>query len=168
MAVNAYLHIEGVDGPSVGRSGMIDILSYGFGATQTATYSAGPSGQQPKAGRVDFNNLTITKVTDASSPVLYYNCATAVILSNVYILYDKPIGDKQQDYYRIYLHDAVITSIQSSGHKEETTETVSFAFAAVEIAYKPEKDDGELDAAIAKGFNLTTLTPDYAADTPMK
>jgi len=33
---------------------------------------------------------------------------------------------------------------------------VSFAFQAIEIAYKAEKDDGTLDGAIAAGFDLST------------
>jgi len=35
----------------------------------------------------------------------------------------------------------------------------------VEIAYKPEKDDGTLDAAIPKGYDLELLTADFAADS---
>lgn len=168
MAVNAYLHIDGIEGPSGSRSGFIDIISYSWGVTQTQTYSAGASGQETKAGRADFANLIIKKVTDATTPFLTYNCAMGTILSNAYILYDKPVGDKQQDYFRIYLKDALITSVQMSAEKEDTSETISFAFQAVEIAYKPEKDDGSLDAAISKGFNLATLMPDYAADKPMQ
>jgi hypothetical protein len=33
----------------------------------------------------------------------------------------------------------------------------------VEVAYRPEKDDGTLDAAIRKGYDLETLKSDYAA-----
>ena len=73
---------------------------------------------------------------------------------DVYLLYDKPVGDKQDDYFRIYLKDALITSVQLSGSHENPTESVSFAFQAVEIAYKPEKDDGSLDAASARATTL--------------
>jgi hypothetical protein len=44
---------------------------------------------------------------------------------------------------------------------------VSFAFQAVEIAYRPEKDDGSLDGAIPKGYNLESLTPGYAAPSTL-
>ena len=84
-------------------------------------------------------------------------------MNEVYILYDKPVGDKQQDYFRIYLKDALITSVQLSGSNENPTESVSFAFQGVEVAYRPEKDDGTLDAAIRKGYDLETLKSDYAA-----
>ena len=48
----------------------------------------------------------------------------------------------QQDYFRIYLKDALVTSLQLSGSSENPTESITFAFQAVEIAYKAEQDDG--------------------------
>lgn len=163
MAVNAYLYVDGVTGPSTSKTGFIDILSFSWGVSNTSTYGAGASGKEAKAGRADFSNLTIMKVLDATSPILTNHCASGDILQKVYILYDKPVGDVQADYFRIYMQDALITSVQLSGSNENPTESVSFAFQAVEIAYKPEKDDGSLDGAIAKGYNLETLKSDYAA-----
>src|SRR5215469_3931768 len=157
MAVNAYLFIDGVDGPSTSRTNHIDILSYSWGVTQTAVYGSGASGQEAKAGRADFSNLTIMKVLDKTSPLLCDHCSSGNILSKVYILYDKPVGDKQQAYFRIWLKDALITSQQLSGSSENPSESVSFAFQAVEVAYAAEKDDGTLDAFVPKGFNLEDL-----------
>jgi type VI secretion system secreted protein Hcp len=163
MAVNAYLFIDGVTGPSTSKTGHIDVLSFSWGVSQTSTYGAGASGMEAKAGRADFSNLTIMKVLDKTSPLLCDHCASGDILKKVYILYDKPVGTAQEDYFRIYLKDALITSVQLSGSNENPTESVSFAFQAVEIAYKAEKDDGTLDAAVPKGYDLETLKSDYAA-----
>jgi type VI secretion system secreted protein Hcp len=107
------------------------------------------------------------KVLDKTTPALCDHCATGNIFPKVYILYDKPVSDKQQAYFRVWLKDALITSVQLSGSNENPTESVSFAFQAVEIGYSPEKDDGSLDAAIRKGYNLETLTADFAADDPL-
>ena len=164
MAVNAYLFVDGVEGPSTSKENHIDILSFSYGVSQTAVYGAGASGKEAKAGRADFSNLSVMKVLDKTSPLLHDHCASGNILSKVYILYDKPVGDKQQGYFRIWLKDALITSVQLSGSNENPSESVSFAFQAVEVAYCPEKDDGSLDGAISKGYNLETLTADYAAD----
>jgi len=163
VAVNAYLYIDGVTGPSTSKTGYIDILSFSWGVSQTSVYGAGASGKEAKAGRADFTNLTIMKVLDATTPLLFDHCATGNILKEVHILYDKPVGDKQDDYFRIYLKDVLVTSVQLSGSNENPTESVSFAFQAVEVAYKPEKDDGSLDAAVSKGYDLASLKADYAA-----
>lgn len=163
MAVNAYLNVDGITGPSTSKTGFIDILSFSWGVSQTATYGTGQSGKEAKAGRADFSNLSIMKVLDSTSALLCDHCATGNILASVYIVYDKPVGDKQADYFRIYLKDAIITSVQLSGSNENPTESVSFAFQAVEIAYKAENDDGTLAGAVPKGYDLELLTADYAA-----
>ena len=50
------------------------------------------------------------------------------------------------------LKDALITSVQLSGSNENPTESVSFAFQGVEIAYKAENDDGTLAGAVGEGL----------------
>ena len=137
MAVNAYLYIDGVEGPSTSKPNHIDVLSFNWGVRQASTYGPGQSGKEAKAGRADFAELTITKVLDKTTPFLCDNCASGDILDEVYILYDKPVGDKQDDYFRVYLKDALITNVNLSGSNENRTETVSFAFQAVEVAYRP-------------------------------
>src|ERR1700748_1237230 len=109
MAVNAYLFIDGVEGPSTSKTGFIDVLSFSWGVSQTSTYGAGASGKEAKAGRADFSNLSIMKLLQKPRPLWSDHCATGNILSKVYIVYDKPVGDKQADYFRIYLKDALIT-----------------------------------------------------------
>ncbi|MBZ5727233.1 MAG: type VI secretion system tube protein Hcp [Acidobacteriia bacterium] len=163
MAVNAYLFVDGVEGPSTSKPKHIDVLSFSWGVSQTAVYGAGASGKEAKAGRADFTNLSIMKVLDKTTPLLADHCATGDILKQVYLLYDKPVGDKQQDYFRIYLKDALITSVQLSGSNENPTESVSFAFQGVEIAYRSEDDTGKLEAAIRKGYDLELLTANFAA-----
>ena len=164
MAVNAYLYVDGVDGPSTSKPGCIDVLSFSWGVSQTAVYGTGASGKEAKAGRANFSDLTIMKVLDKTTPLLCDHCATGDILKKVYLLYDKPVGDKQAPYFRIWIKDALITSVQLAGSSENPTESVSFAFQGVEIAYAPEKDDGTLDAAVRKGYDLELLTANFAAD----
>ena len=164
MAVNAYLYVDGVEGPSTSKPGHIDVLSFSWGVSQTAVYGAGASGKEAKAGRANFSDLSIMKVLDKTTPLLCDHCATGDILKKVYLLYDKPVGDKQAPYFRIWIKDALITSVQLSGSNENPTESVSFAFQGVEIAYAPEKDDGTLDAAVRKGYDLELLTANFAAE----
>jgi type VI secretion system secreted protein Hcp len=161
--VNAYLYVDGIEGPSTSKANHIDILSFTWGVNLTSVYGAGASGKEAKAGRASFENLSIMKVLDKTSPLLFDHCATGNILEKVYILYDKPIGDKQADYFRIWLKDALITHVLLSGSSDNPTEAITFAFQAVEIAYKAEKDDGSLDAAIPKGYDLSALDGSFAA-----
>jgi len=157
--INAYLTIDGVEGPSTSKPKAIDILTFSFGAEQTATYQAGSSGNQAKVGRANVHDLTITKVLDPTTPLLFDHCVTGDILKEVTLAYDKPVKDAQQDYFQIVMTDALITSVALSGTSENPTETISMAFQKVKVGYAPEKDDGSLDGIVFKGFDMTTLKP---------
>jgi type VI secretion system secreted protein Hcp len=163
MAVNAYLFIDGVEGPSTSKENHIDVLSFDWSVNQETTYGEGNSGHESKAGCAELGKLNVTKVLDKTSPILADHCASGDILKEVYILYDKPTGGGQDDYYRIYLKNALITQVIVQGNREALSESVSFAYDAIEYAYRPEKADKTLDAAITKGFDISTLTPGFAA-----
>jgi type VI secretion system secreted protein Hcp len=158
MAVNAYLVIDGRPGPSTSKPDAIDILSFSFGATQSAVLGPGSSGGEARAGRANVSDITIMKVLDKTSPLLFDDCVTGNFLKKVDIIYDKPMGDNQEDYFKIHMEDALITSIQLSGSSENPVESISFAFSKVKVSYNPE-EDGSLKGFIDKGFDVLKLKP---------
>lgn len=158
MAVNAYLIVDGRPGPSTSLKDAIDILSFSFGASNSAVIGPGSSGGESRAGRADVSNLTIMKVLDKTSPLLFDDCVTGDYLKKVELQYFKPVGDQQQPYFKVHMENALITSIQLSGSSENPTESVSFAFEKVKISYNPE-EGGKLKGFIDKGFDLLKLKP---------
>jgi type VI secretion system secreted protein Hcp len=158
MAVNAYLIIDGRPGPSTSKQDAIDILSFSFGASQTAVIGQGSSGGEARSGRANVSDVTIMKVLDKTSPLLFDDCVTGNYLEKVDIIYDKPMGDSQEDYFKIHMEDALITSIQLSGSSENPVESISFAFSKVKVSYNPE-EDGSLKGFIDKGFDVLKLKP---------
>jgi type VI secretion system secreted protein Hcp len=159
MAVNAYLVIDGRPGPSTSRKDAIDVLSFSFGASMHHVIGAGSSGAESRAGRAEVSDMTIMKVLDKTSPLLFDDTVTGNILKTVTLYYDKPSGDAQEDYFKIELDNALISSIQLSGSAENPMESVSFAFQKVKVSYNPEGDDGKLAGFIDKGFDLLTIKP---------
>ena len=158
MAVNAYLIIDGRPGPSTSKTDAIDILSFSFGASQTSVIGAGSSGGEARAGRANLSDLSIMKVVDKVSPLLFDDCVTGNYLKKVDIIYDKPLGDKQEEYYKIHMEDALITSIQHSGSNENPMESVTFAFSKIKVSYNPE-EEGSLKGFIDKGFDVLKIKP---------
>ena len=158
MAVNAYLVIDGRPGPSTSLKDAIDILSFSFGATQTSVIGHGSSGGEARAGRANLQDVTIMKVVDKTTPLLFDDCVTGNYLKKVDIIYDKPMGDSQEPYYKIHLEDALITSIQNSGSSENPVESISFAYSKIKISYNPE-EGGSLKGFIDKGFDVLKLKP---------
>jgi type VI secretion system secreted protein Hcp len=158
MAVNAYLIVDGRPGPSTSKPNAIDILSFSFGASQTAVIGVGSSGGEARSGRANLSDLTIMKVVDKTTPLLFDDCVTGNYLKTVDVIYDKPMGDDQQDYYKIHLENALITSIQNSGSSENPVESISFAYSKIKVSYNPE-EGGSLKGFIDKGFDVLKLKP---------
>ena len=134
------LIIDGRPGPSTSKQDAIDILSFSFGASQTAVIGVGSSGGEARAGRANLRDISIMKVVDKTSPLLFDDCVTGNYLKTVDIIYDKPMGDDQQDYFKIHLENALITSIQHSGSNENPMESISFAYSKIKVSYNPEED----------------------------
>jgi len=158
MAVNAYLIIDGRPGPSTSKQDAIDILSFSFGASQQHVIGPGSSGGEARAGRADIANVTIMKVADKTTPLLFDDCVTGNVFKKVDVIYDKPMGDSQEDYFKIHMENALITNISVSGSNENPTESVSFAFEKVKVSYNPE-EGGSLKGFIDKGFDVLKLKP---------
>ena len=156
MAVNAYCIIKGIDGPSTSLSNAIDILSFSFGCANTATFGPGASGGESRAGRADVSNVSIMKVTDKTTPAVFDACTSGDYIDSVDIQYFKPMGNKQECYYKIHMEKVVITSHQISGSNENPTESISFAFSKIKVSYNPEKD-GKLQGFVDKGWDVEKL-----------
>lgn len=156
MAVNAYLLIDGVPGPSTSLDKAIDIMSFSFGSSNSAVFGPGSSGGESRAGRADVSNVTIMKVTDKTSPQLFEHCVSGDYIKSVDLHYYKPMGNKQEVYFKIHMENVLITSHQLSGSNENPTESVSFAFAKVKVSYNPEKE-GKLQGFVDKGWDVEKL-----------
>jgi type VI secretion system secreted protein Hcp len=154
MAVNAYLVIDGMPGPSKSKTNAIDILSFSFGASLHITSKEMSS---TRGGRGEVTNLTVMKMLDKTSPELFQHCVTGDFIKKVELFYDKAVGDKQEDYYKVTLDHVYVTSLQHSGSSENPTESISFAFRKIEVSYNPEGADGKLQGFVQKGFDTEKL-----------
>ena len=152
MAVNAYLNVDGVTGPSTSKTGFIDILSFSWGVSQTATYGTGHRAKRPKPGRADFSNLTIMKVLDTTSPLLCDHCASGDILEKC-LHPVRQAGGRQAGRLFPHLSEGRADHIGAvSGSNENPTESVSFAFQDVEIAYKAGEGRRHAGSAQSEGL----------------
>ena len=81
-------------------------------------------------------------------------CATGVHLKEATITHRKA-GKGQQEFLVIKMNDVIITGVT---HRRQPTaaisETVSLAFAKVDLEYRPQKADGSLDAGIHFKYDI--------------
>ena len=152
MAVDVFLKLGDIKGESKDSKhvGEIDVLSWSWGVSQTGSMSAGGGGG---AGKANFSDLNIMHALDKASPVLMSKCATGEHIKEA-TLVSRKAGKGQQEYLIVKLNDILITSVQPSGSSEHPMESVSMQFAKVDLEYKPQKEDGTLDAGLHFKYDI--------------
>jgi len=154
-AVDFFLKLEGVDGESSDskHKGEFDIQSWSIGAQQTGVSASGGGGG---AGKVKFNDFHFTMAIHKGTPKLMLACATGEHFKKA-VLTCRKAGKDQQEYLKITMSDVLVSShsLGGSGHSSVVpTETISLNFSKIEYAYKPQKADGTLDAAVSTGYDV--------------
>jgi type VI secretion system secreted protein Hcp len=154
MASDIFAKIGDIKGESTDdkHKDEIDVLSYSWGATQSGTFAAGGAGG---SGKVQFNDFTFTQKVNKASPILFQACASGQHIKEATITVRKA-GRTQQDYLIIKLNDVLVSSYQSGGSSGDDlpTESVSMAFAKVEMTYKEQKEDGGSGQTFTGGWDL--------------
>jgi type VI secretion system secreted protein Hcp len=129
----------------------IEVLSWSWGLTNAGMRSAAVGGG---AGKATFHDLSFTHKIDKASPVLMQACATGVHLKEATITHRKA-GKGQQEFLIFKMNDLIVTGVTTSDDSAgNQMETVSLAFAKIDVEYRPQKADGSLDAGIHFKYDL--------------
>src|SRR5579872_328938 len=137
----------------------IDILSYEFGADNPVNIGSATGGAG--AGKVKFNEFTITKLVDKSSPTLFKDEATGTHFEKVVLTVRKAGGT--QDYLTITMGTVFVSHYSHGSSGGIPTETISFEVGTIQMNYKPQTSTGTLGTSIVDGWdqiqNIELLPP---------
>jgi type VI secretion system secreted protein Hcp len=158
---DAFLKLDGIKGESADakHKGEIDIKSFSWGMSQSGVQATGGGGG---AGKVKVHDFSITKTTDASSPLLFLNCASGAHIKEANFVVRKA-GGEQLEYLKIKLTDVLVSSykpatvgpsipgsnVEGSASRlsgpgdEGPEERVTLNFAKVEFQYQAQGADGK-------------------------
>ena len=154
MASDIFAKIGDIKGESLDdkHKGEIEILSWSWGVTQSGTMAHGGGGGE---GKANFNDFNFTHHIDKASPVLLKACATGEHIKEATITVRKA-GKGQQEFLIIKMADIIITGVAPSGAGDgaATAEHVALQFAKVDLEYKPQKQDGSLDAGVHFKYDI--------------
>jgi type VI secretion system secreted protein Hcp len=154
MASDIFAKIGDIKGesPDDKHKGEIEILSWSWGVTQSGTMAHGGGGGE---GKANFNDFNFTHHIDKASPVLMKACATGEHIKEATITVRKA-GKGQQEFLIIKMNDIIITGVAPSGAGDgaATAEHVALQFAKVDLEYKPQKQDGSLDAGVHFKYDI--------------
>jgi type VI secretion system secreted protein Hcp len=155
VASDIFAKIGDIKGESFDdkHKGEIEILSFSWGVANSGTIGGGGGGSGGGAGRTTFHDLSFMHSIDKASPLLLKACATGQHLKEATITHRKA-GKGQQEYLIIKMNDVIITSVSLSDSGDGSAENVSMAFAKVDLEYKPQRQDGSLDAGIHFKYDI--------------
>jgi type VI secretion system secreted protein Hcp len=153
MAVDMFIKIGDVKGESTDdkHKGEVDVLSWSWGATQSGTAGIGGGGG---AGKVQLQDLTITKYIDKASPTLLKMCCDGTHIKST-LLTIRKAGGTALEYLKITCDDAIVTSITTggSGGQDRLTENITFNFAKIKMEYTPQTAKGAGEASVTQGWD---------------
>ena len=154
MAADMLLYIDGVKGESQieGKSDWIDIMSYSLGASNPSSVS---TGMGSGAGKVSISSLSVQKVIDKSSPILFLKCCTGKHFAKAKLAV-REAGDKPLEYVVMNFEQVYVDNISWGGAAGggKPTESIAFSFAKITIDYYPQKADGTLGEKVPAGWDV--------------
>jgi type VI secretion system secreted protein Hcp len=153
MASDIFAKIGDIKGESIDdkHKDEIEILSYSWGVISSGS-AATSSGAG--TGKATFHDLVVVHNIDKASPDLMRACATGTHLKDATITHRKA-GKGQQEFLVVKMNDVIITGVtHGNATGQQSSETVSLAFAKVDLEYKPQKPDGSLDATVVFKYDL--------------
>ncbi len=134
MAESMWIKIDGCKGEATddAHKDEIDIQSFSWGMSHPVS----SSGTGQSMGESTASDLSVMKLVDRASPNLMKFCMNAKVFPEV-LLTCRKRGETPIDYMKLKMKNALISSIQNSGAGEggPLSESVSFAFTAVEVEY---------------------------------
>jgi len=153
MAIDIFAKLGDIKGESTDskHKDEIEVLSFSWGISNPASHGAsGGAG----AGKATFQDLSIVHKIDKATPSLFAACATGEHLKDATITHRKA-GKGQQEFLIVKLNDVLVTSVAHGGDTSgPASETVTLAFAKVDLEYRPQKADGSLDACIHFKYDI--------------
>jgi type VI secretion system secreted protein Hcp len=159
MASDFLLEIDGIKGESKDKAhkDTIEVDSFSWGISNAGSHASNSGGG---AGKASFQDIHFTSSVGKASANLALSCANGKHIKKA-VLYVRKQGENQQDYYVVTLEDLLVSSYQSgdaAGGSSIPTDQFSLNYAKIKYEYKPQKQDGTLDAPITMTWDIKSNT----------
>ncbi|MBA5689432.1 Hcp family type VI secretion system effector [Rugamonas apoptosis] len=159
MAIDVYLHIDGIRGESADdrHKDWIECKSVNWGVTQPKSATASTGGGHT-AERCEHQDIVLSKLADLASPVLLQTCASGKTIPKAKFEFMRADGQGERvKYYEIELENVLIGAVTPSVHEGDILgESVALKFSKVKWRYMQQKITGGAGGNTAGGWDLST------------
>ena len=159
MAQEIYLYLDGIPGESTktGAEGWIEVFSFSNGITNHSSVAAGTGSG---SGKCEFSSISVTKQLDKSSMKLALNNMKGTHIAKGTIVVSQSTGDTTtKTYFQYDMTEVFVDSMSwgaAAGGGGKPSESVSFSFNQIQIAYSQQAADGSVSLAGKVGWNTAT------------
>jgi type VI secretion system secreted protein Hcp len=137
-AVDYFLKIDGIPGESVDSKhrNEIELLSFSWGATNTAQVTSGRGG-----GRVTFQDFEFSKLFDKASPQIFLKCVNGAHITSMTLTARKSSNSEvaNPDFMKVVFSNVLISFYkeQEPNRDQFTSEAVGALFQKMSLTFTP-------------------------------
>jgi type VI secretion system secreted protein Hcp len=156
MASEIFLNLgKDYEGESKGHDheNEIDVLSFSLGASNTSSVGTG-SGSG--TGKVDISSLSIQKLVDKSSPLLFLACCQGDHIAEAKMTVREAGGKTAVEYYILEMKEVFVNGVSWGGAEGggKPTESCLLSFAEMKVTYYPQDEKGAKMEKSEAAFNI--------------
>lgn len=159
MAVDMILELDGIKGESqdAKHKDKIDVIAWSWGASQAASgHSGGGSG----SGKVNVQDISLTKYIDKSSPTLMLKVCKGEHIKKGKLIVRKA-GGQAIEYVVLEMEDILVAAISTggSGGEDRLTENLTLNFSKFNWKYTEQTSKGAKGPETECKWNIKTNEP---------
>jgi type VI secretion system secreted protein Hcp len=154
-----FLKLDGITGESLDsvHSGEIQVVAWSWGVHQSG---AAAFGSGSGAGKVDFQDMVITKPVDLSTPTLWLKCCNGAGIATG-LLTVRKAGGTPLEYLKIAMGNLIVShcSTAGSGSDDVQHETVGLHFQNFKLTYTKQDEGGAAAGDASGGWDISKNSP---------
>ena len=154
MAVDMFIKIGDIKGESSDKThkGKIDVLAWSWGMSNAGSAHVGGGAG---AGKVNVQNLSLTKYMDSASADLMLACCNGKHFGEALLIVRKA-GSNPVEYVKVTMSDLMITSVSTggSGGEDRLVENVTLNFSKVKVEYTPQDAKGSAGKTMEMAWDI--------------
>ncbi|MGI4859074.1 MAG: Hcp family type VI secretion system effector [Janthinobacterium lividum] len=107
-------------------------------------------------GRPVFSEISLSKMTDVSTPAIYMACAAGTKLGDATLNIGRNEGGKFMPLVKYVLGNAMISNINTSGGGGGAMDSFSINFTKITIEYSQQNPDASKKGSSTFGWDIST------------